>query len=38
LGFWNLGNFISSFEKPKINVEGEDSPKWSDNFVSKDMT
>jgi len=38
LGFWNLGNFISSFEKPKINVEGEDSPKWSDNFISKDMT
>lgn len=38
LGFWNLGNFISSFEKPKINIEGEDSPKWSDNFISKDMT
>lgn len=38
LGFWNLGNFISNFEKPKINVDGEDSPKWSNNFISKDMT
>ncbi len=38
LGFWNLGNFIANFENPKMNVDGDDSPGWSNNFVSKDMT
>ncbi len=38
LGFWNLGNFIADFEKPKINVKGDDSTSWSNNFISKDMT
>ena len=38
LGFWNLGNFIANFENPKMNVDGDNSPGWSNNFISKDMT
>jgi len=38
LGYWDLGLFLSDFEKPEIQAVGDDSPKWSDHFISKDMT
>jgi hypothetical protein len=37
LGYWDLGNFLSDFENPKMDVAGIDTPTWSDSFVSKDM-
>lgn len=38
LGYWDLGLFLSDFESPEIHAAGDDSPKWSDEFISKDMT
>jgi hypothetical protein len=38
LGYWDLGLFLPDFEKTEIQAIGDDSPRWSDNFVSKDMT
>lgn len=38
LGYWDLGLFLPDFESPEIHAAGDDSPKWSDGFVSKDMT
>jgi hypothetical protein len=37
LSFWELGNFIADFERPKIKTDGDDSLKWTNNFISKDM-
>jgi hypothetical protein len=38
LGYWDLGLFLADFESPEIHADGDDSPKWSDGFISKDMT
>jgi hypothetical protein len=38
LGYWDLGLFLPDFEKTEIQATGDDSPRWSDDFVSKDMT
>jgi hypothetical protein len=38
LGYWDLGLFLPDFESPQIHTVGDDSPKWSDGFISKDMT
>jgi hypothetical protein len=38
LGYWDLGLFLADFELPEIHTDGDDSPKWSDGFISKDMT
>ena len=38
LGYWDLGLFLPDFEKTEIQAIGDDSPRWSDDFVSKDMT
>ena len=37
LGFWDLGLFLPEFERTEIQIVGDDSPRWSDKFVSKDM-
>ena len=38
LGYWDLGLFLPDFESPEIPTVGDDSPKWSNGFISKDMT
>ena len=38
LGYWDLGRFLADFESPEIHTDGDDSPRWSDGFISKDMT
>lgn len=38
LGYWDLGKFLADYENPRLNVVGDESPKWSDNFISKDST
>jgi hypothetical protein len=38
LGYWDLGHFLADFESPEIHTDGDDSPRWSDGFISKDMT
>ena len=38
LGYWDLGEFLSDFESPRMDVIGMETPTWSDTFVSKDMT
>jgi hypothetical protein len=38
LGYSDLGLFLSDFESPEIQVPGDDSPRWSDSFISKDCT
>jgi hypothetical protein len=38
LGYWDLGTFLDDFERTEIQTVGDDSPRWSDEFVSKDMT
>ncbi len=38
LGYWDLGKFLPDFEAPRMEVVGTETPTWSDNYVSKDMT
>lgn len=38
LGYWDLGLFLPDFESPQIHTIGDDSPKWSNAFISKEMT
>jgi hypothetical protein len=38
LGYSDLGRFLDDFESPEIHTDGDDSPRWSDSFISKDCT
>lgn len=37
LGYKDLGQFLPDFESPEFQTAGDDSPSWSDNFISKDI-